>query len=446
MSGAPTPPVLPEAFAAQAAPGFINTIPDTTVDPQRASYELGFPPNVMTPIPSGGKPMLGPDMNGILFAISSHTVYQQTGQPYRYNSMVATEISGYAVGTILGRADGTGLWMNIVDGNTTDPDASGAGWVTIASYGHQPVATTGGIVTLTALQASRYVIVISGVLAANLQLVLPSQLRSWLIVNTTSGAFTTTVRTAGGSGVVVPQGGFGAPVEVYGDGTNLYPTVAPLTIPTSVPAVPNTYVLRDNLGNVYAAHLFTTTNISNVTLSAVFVESGSDGRILKTDLANLAAQLFLQGIGGAVTDGQVPESAVTQFTAAILANAALTGAPTAPTPSAGDNSTRVATTAFAGGTLTTNANGVAWRSPIGFTIQAGFAQSAGVSTVVTFPVPFTTAFYGGVCSTANRTGGGSNGTNFVNSGGLSQMTCLFDVQQTGPGTGQHGGYWIAVGI
>lgn len=68
---------------------------------------------------------------------------------------------------------------------------------------------------------------------------------------------------------------------------------------------------------------------------------------------------------GQASDAQVPQSAVTQhqaalalsFTqmtdnptapqkAAVLASAALTGVPTAPTPAPGDNSTKVATTAF----------------------------------------------------------------------------------------------------
>jgi hypothetical protein len=49
---------------------------------------------------------------------------------------------------------------------------------------------------------------------------------------------------------------------------------------------------------------------------------------------------------GQASDAQVPETAVTQHKAAVLASAALTGTPTAPTPAVGDNSTKVATTAF----------------------------------------------------------------------------------------------------
>lgn len=54
----------------------------------------------------------------------------------------------------------------------------------------------------------------------------------------------------------------------------------------------------------------------------------------------------LSQLTGQVTNGQVPQSAVTQFTAAILASAALTGVPTAPTAAPGTQTTQVATTAF----------------------------------------------------------------------------------------------------
>lgn len=52
-------------------------------------------------------------------------------------------------------------------------------------------------------------------------------------------------------------------------------------------------------------------------------------------------------LAGQVSNGQVPASAVLQFLALILASAALTGDPTAPTAAPGTNTTQIATTAFA---------------------------------------------------------------------------------------------------
>jgi hypothetical protein len=60
-----------------------------------------------------------------------------------------------------------------------------------------------------------------------------------------------------------------------------------------------------------------------------------------------AAQVpALSGLNGQVTSGQVPQAAVTQYTSVILASAALTGDPTAPTAAAGTSTTQIATTAF----------------------------------------------------------------------------------------------------
>jgi hypothetical protein len=51
-------------------------------------------------------------------------------------------------------------------------------------------------------------------------------------------------------------------------------------------------------------------------------------------------------LSGQVSNSQVPQSAVVQFVAAILANAALTGTPTAPTATGGTQNTQIASTAF----------------------------------------------------------------------------------------------------
>jgi len=260
--GAPTPQFIPEAFAISAAPSDRNTIPTAPVTTQRASFDLGFPPLTMTPVVAGGKPMLGPDMNGILYMMSTHTVYAQSGQPYQYNSAVATAIGGYAVGTLLGMADGSGVWLNQTINNTADPDVGGAGWIPINSYGYALVGgLIGGITTLTPLQYRRNIIVLSGALIANQQVVLPSLALSWLIVNQCTGAFTLTVKTAGGNGVVVPAGGYASPTAVYSDGTNINLVFAPAALPIDVNPVASTIPLRDNTGRV----LSVTPNIGDST-------------------------------------------------------------------------------------------------------------------------------------------------------------------------------------
>lgn len=369
MPGQPVPPLIQQAFAVNAAAPFIqNPIPVTTVDPERASFDLGFPPLTMTEIIAGGKPPHGQDVNGILYMLSAHAAAAQAGQPYLYNATLSAAMGGYAVGAIVGMSDGTGLWVNIVAGNTTDPDGgSAANWMPVYSRGFTTLSgLTGGAVTPTPAQYRRGVIVLAGALVSNLQINLPSGTvgqRSWLIVNTTSGAFTTTVKTAAGTGVVIPQGGFAGPTEVYGDGTNVYPTVAPITLPTDQNPTPLTIAQRTSAGYLFATYFNQNSSLESFAMAAVYADAG-DGYHRKISLANFAAQISLSQFAGAVVNAQVPQSAVTQYTAAILASAALTGTPTAPTPTPGDNSTRVATTAFVNG-LQSIGLGQAWANMAG---------------------------------------------------------------------------------
>src|SRR5271168_59047 len=100
------------------------------------------------------------------------------------------------------------MWLCTVNGNTTNPDTGGAGWVPLAAYGKTTVSgLTGGTVALSAAQAKYGIIILNGVLVSNLLVQLPQTVQEWLIINNTSGAFTTTVATAAGgsSGVVIPQ-------------------------------------------------------------------------------------------------------------------------------------------------------------------------------------------------------------------------------------------------
>lgn len=442
--GAPYPTSLPEAFATDADPSRRNVIPATTANQQRASWSLGFPPQVMTPVVVGGKPMLGPDMNGAIYALSSHTFYQQTGQPYRWNAdVVAALVTGYAEGTLLGSTDGTTLWYNDTNNNTSDPDAGGAGWVPVFSYGVTTLPpTTGGIVTLTTEQAKYSLIVVSGALIANVQLVLPNSLRRWLIVNTTTGGFTMTAKTAGGSGVNIPQGGFAAPTEVYGDGTSIYNVVSPISLPTDVAPTPNTIVLRSNAGYVYAVYLNQSSALENFSVNEVYAGQG-DGFLRKINRTNFAANFLLSWFAGQVADAQVPQSAVTQHAAAILANAALTGTPTAPTPAVGDNSTKIATTAFVQGSSSIATNGY-MRFPNGIILQWGHSVGAAGpgALVVNFPLQFPNNVFAAVASTGNRTSFGAGGSNIVSALSIFGMTIYVD-QNTG---GFRDGYWFAVGF
>lgn len=369
---APYPVIVPEAFAKDASGTYRNAIPQATGDTQRASWSLGFPPLTMTPKEAGGKPMLGPDMNGALYALSSHVVYQQTGKPYSYNADVVVALGGYDVGVLLGSIDGSTIWFNIAPNNTTDPDSGVAdGWAVQYAYGFSVLpAFVGGIQVLTNAQASKSVIVVNGALVANLQVILPKQYRRWLIVNVTTGAFAVTVRTSTGAGVNVAPGGFAAPTEVYGDTVNIYNIVAPVALPLDIAPNPNTIAQRSNNGYLYATYFNMSGARGNFVVENAIADNG-DGFLRRIPLGFFEQQLLLQGLGGAITNLQLPLGPVIQYVAQILDNAALTGATSAPDSAVGDSTNRVANTRFASGLFEGDQTAWSMRLPGGLTIKGG---------------------------------------------------------------------------
>lgn len=186
----------------------------------RAGYDQGFPPINMTPKVAGGIPPFGTDMNGILFAATEAIQFLESGTGFVYDSAFSTAIGGYNAGARVLRTDGNGYWLNTVDANTVDPESAGgaaAGWVPDYTNGISPVTMTGSNVTLTPLQYGKPIIVISGLLTANLNLIFPNIAGQWAILNNTTGSFSVTLKTASGTGVVA-----GASVLIFGDGTNIY--------------------------------------------------------------------------------------------------------------------------------------------------------------------------------------------------------------------------------
>lgn len=349
MSGVATPPLLLEPIASDAGSAFItNPMPDAPTGTNAASVQGGFPPITMQEELAGGKPPLGPDMNGLFYLVSSHTAFVQAGQPYLFNSTLATALGGYKLGTILGMSDESGVWLNILDGNTSNPDTGGAGWAPFYSYGQGIVnGLTNANVTLSATQYKKQFIVLNGALTGNVSIIFPALQERWLVINNCTGAFNVTARTAGGTGIVIPAGGFGSPTGVYCDGANIRPAVAPLAVPIDQAPNPLTIVERTNSGYILGVYFNQSSGLENPSVGSVFVQNtAADGFLRKISLTNFEAQLLLQGLGGQVVNGQVPLSAVAQWAASIFANAALTGNPTTPTQAVATNNTRIASTAF----------------------------------------------------------------------------------------------------
>lgn len=132
-SNAPSKSAVPFADS-----GTKNTIPVASqigVTPGAASFTDGFPPLTMTPLAAGGVPPYGADFNGILNFLSAAVRWSQAGGRYPFDAAFATAVGGYPKGAVLAATSGNGSWLNLVDNNTADPDAGGAGWITTMSAG-----------------------------------------------------------------------------------------------------------------------------------------------------------------------------------------------------------------------------------------------------------------------------------------------------------------------
>lgn len=113
-----------------------NTIPNASqigITAGLASYEDGFPPLTRTPLAAGGVPPFGQDMNGILFALSQHTLFMNSGGQYRFDNALSTALGGYDIGVVLQDNNGVNSYINILANNTTNfnttPAAIGVSWL-----------------------------------------------------------------------------------------------------------------------------------------------------------------------------------------------------------------------------------------------------------------------------------------------------------------------------
>ena len=213
--------------------GSRNVIPvpsQISITPGAASFTDGFPPLTYTDPTAGGIAPAAQDFNGILYAVTLQQQWQEAGGLPSFDSTFATAIGGYPKGAALQSADMTGVWVSTADNNTANPDTGGAGWIPLAFYGSQAVTLAGTNVTLTSIQGAKPILLLTGTLTANVQLVLPATVSKWVIANNCAGNFTITAKTATGSGVVLGPGGN----YVYGDGASIYSATAS---PRSVLAV-----------------------------------------------------------------------------------------------------------------------------------------------------------------------------------------------------------------
>ncbi|MBS3894718.1 pyocin knob domain-containing protein, partial [Serratia marcescens] len=211
-SEVPTKHALPFAIS-----GKRNAIPKSSDTAGVASLTSGFPDETMVPIIAGGIPPDGKDMNGVLHELSAMGRWANAGAEYTFDPDFSSAIGGYPAGARLLSSDGKSVFISAVDDNTADPETASNQWVGFSNY-HGAITATSGVKTLSALDASHDLIVISGQLTGNVQLIFPAWVKHWKVINSATGNFSVTCKTASGGGVIIKAGFL---TDVYGDGTSI---------------------------------------------------------------------------------------------------------------------------------------------------------------------------------------------------------------------------------
>lgn len=129
-------------FGVDAGTDYIRTVPQTSADPNAASFDQGFPPNTFVPEGGGGSPPNGRDFNGILNSITAWLLWVQAGGAIKYDGTFSSQIGGYPKGAVIASATNLGLlWLSTTDNNTTNPDSGGAGWVQLLGQEEHYITT-----------------------------------------------------------------------------------------------------------------------------------------------------------------------------------------------------------------------------------------------------------------------------------------------------------------
>lgn len=222
MNSSDIPSRITKAFGVN---GLKNTIPvdsSTTTDNNGvATFDKGFPSITMQPLSAGGIPPSGKDMNGVLYSATLQQQWQNAGMTYPFSQDFSDAVSGYPKGAIVPSSVYTGQWLNLNEANSTPPEsATGAttGWVPINNYGITQITMTSGSIVMSSLQAAKDRIIITGALTANVNLIFPAWIKSWVVYNNCTGNFSITCKTAAGTGIAVIPG---LASRLFCDGVNI---------------------------------------------------------------------------------------------------------------------------------------------------------------------------------------------------------------------------------
>lgn len=209
---------------------------------------------------------------------------------------------------------------------------------------------------------------------------------------------------------------------------------------TSIESTLGTGLLSSSWAGVYSTpstHASVANRLTNIEAGLSYLSTNkadASGVVTTTGIATLTNKTMS---GASNTFSNIPQSAVTSLTTdlaakAPLASPALTGNPTAPTQTAADNSTKIATTAYADGAVSTHnavttAHG-ATGAVVGTTNTQTLSNKTLSSPTVNSPTIAGTAT---VTATMTASGGGQ----FAGLGAI--QICTSSTRPGSPSSGQH---------
>lgn len=241
----------------------------------------------------------------------------------------------------------------------------------------------GSNVSLTTVEAGNGILIFTGAITANIAVIVPNVSKYWVVANRTTGNFSVTVKTAAGTGVVIPQG---LAVVIYSDTVNVY--LASSAGQTSF----TPYAFTPTVGTTSLAIT------GGYTPGSVLVEK--NGALLPT--SDYAATNGTSVLVNASIAGDT--FTVYAFSSFSIANAvqksgdtmagalALFAGSTAPAAATGDRSSLLATMAAFSTEFTSSLGINGWQKlPSGLIIQWGNGSASQAGAANVFPITFPTA-------------------------------------------------------
>jgi hypothetical protein len=149
-----------------------------------------------------------------------------------------------------------------------------------AIAGTTAVSTTGGDTTLTNVdytndQAKKRILDVTGTLVSNATIIIPNASKKYHVFNRTSGAFTLTIKTSGGTGIEITQS---TVVDIYCDGSNVVRYASPMTdYGTGAPATASGAAAS-------SVSVTPTGNLASTTAQAALAELQGDIDTLNTNI------------------------------------------------------------------------------------------------------------------------------------------------------------------